>query len=263
MTQLPVERDSQNFFISQLPHSLFSTQGIRREEKRLTNLRVHGVSKAYNDKGETLKVLTSVSLQLDKNLLYCLSGPSGSGKTTLLNIVSGLDRPDEGEVWFDNVRIDTLSQEDSARLRANSIGVVFQNSNLVGHLTAVENVIFPTLFAGKNGETNRNYKERCVSLLNSLGLEDKLQKIPRKLSEGERRRVAIARAIIAKPKLILADEPTMNLDAENIARVLDLFGELKEEGSTVLLSTHDPSVAKSCDRIFRIDFGRITRMTCS
>ncbi len=217
-------------------------------------LKVNGVSKTYHDKGESLTVLSQVTFELEEGKLCTVCGPSGSGKTTLLNIISGLDHPDSGEIWFDGKRLDSLEELPMALLRSTQIGIVFQNPNLVAHLTALENVLFPTLFVRTGGD----YKSRALSLLGELGLKDKSEKQPVNLSEGERRRVSIARALISNPKLVLADEPTINLDSQNSELVMNLFRRAQEGGTTVFVSTHDEDIARIATGALRIKFGKIS-----
>ncbi len=212
------------------------------------------VSKTYHDKGESLSVLKNVDLGIDPGMFYSLCGPSGAGKTTLLNIISGLDRPDHGEVWFEGQRIDGLGESAKAKLRAGPLGFIFQNPNLIAHLSALENVELPTLFGG---ETEHDHKKYALFLLGKLNLKDNINKFPSKLSEGERRRVSIARALVTKPKVVLADEPTINLDSDNSKIVVQLLKESVEGGASVLVSTHDEDIARSSNKIFRISFGNV------
>jgi ABC-type lipoprotein export system ATPase subunit len=216
-------------------------------------LSVNGVSKTYHDKGEALNVLNDTNLSLDSGKIYSLCGPSGAGKTTLLNIIAGLDFPDKGEVWLDGKRIDNRKEHSKAKLRAGPLGVIFQNPNLIGHLSAIENVVLPSLF----GEDTHGCRKQGEVLLQKLNLQDKMNKLPSKLSEGERRRVSIARALVTRPRIVLADEPTINLDSVNSQNVFKLLKESVENGVTVLISTHDERVAKMSDKIFRIGFGKI------
>jgi putative ABC transport system ATP-binding protein len=221
-------------------------------------LAVRGVSKTYRDKSETLSVLSGVSFELDRGKLFTLCGPSGAGKTTLLNIVSGLDSPDEGEVWLEGKRIDALGELSKARLRSSVIGIAFQNPNLVGHLTALENVMLPAFFSSADGKID-DCKSRALNLLGRLGLgSDKASKVPSKLSEGERRRVSIARALVTKPKVVLADEPTINLDRENASNAMKVLKDYAAGGAGVLISTHDQDVANNSDQVMRISFGKIS-----
>jgi putative ABC transport system ATP-binding protein len=215
---------------------------------------VNGVSKAYMDKGDVVNVLKGVTFDMERATFYSLFGPSGAGKTTLLNMISGLDEPDNGEVWFEGYRFDDLNESSKAKLRASSIGLIFQNPNLVSHLTSLENVILPTFFGIDGFE---NFKTIGMSLLERLGLKDKINKLPARLSEGERRRVSVARALVTEPKMILADEPTINLDSENSNVVLSLLKEAVERGASTLVATHDENIARLSDQTLRISFGTV------
>jgi ABC-type lipoprotein export system ATPase subunit len=221
----------------------------------VTLLSVDSVSKSYFEKQESLNVLSQVSFELEPHSFFTLCGPSGAGKTTLLNIISGLDSPDEGQIRFEDKRIDSLDEHSKCRLRASSIGIIFQNPNLVNHLTALENVMIPALFENNADYTAR--KHRAISLLSDLDLEGKMSKIPSKLSEGEKRRVSVARALVTSPKLILADEPTINLDSRNSSIVLDLIKRSTASGAATIVATHDEEIARVSDRVMRIKFGKI------
>jgi putative ABC transport system ATP-binding protein len=225
--------------------------------EKLALLSVNSISKSYHDKKETLNVLSNISFELEPGDSCTLCGPSGSGKTTLLNIIGGLDMPDEGQIVFRNERIDSLDEDSKCKLRVGPIGIIFQSPNLVNHLTVVENVMIPALFA--ENKDNVEMKSYAKSILSELGLEHKTSKIPSKLSEGERRRVSIARALVIKPKLLLADEPTINLDSENCRIVLDLIKSERERGAATIVATHDEEIARSSDQVIRIKFGKILR----
>jgi putative ABC transport system ATP-binding protein len=230
----------------------------------LALLSVNSVSKSYKDKGDndvqSIAVLSKVSFELEENNLCTLCGPSGSGKTTLLNMISGLDSPDEGEIYFEGKQIHTLDEKTKCALRTNSFGMIFQSPNLVSHLTALENALLPSMFSHQKGkeQDRESTRDRAVSLLESLGLMNKMQKLPSNLSEGERRRVSIARALVTRPKLILADEPTINLDSNNSALVLDLIkSTVRKDGGAAIVATHDEEVARNSDLVLRIKFGRL------
>ncbi len=211
------------------------------------------ISKSYKDKTESLSVLSKISFGLEGGQFCTLFGPSGAGKTTLINIIGGLDLPDEGQVIFEDKRIDSLDERSKAKLRASTIGIAFQNPNLVVHLNVLENVMLPSLF-----ENREDRKLRAISLLKRLNLESKLKKVPSKLSDGEKRRVSIARALLTEPKLILADEPTINLDSENRDAVLDLIQEATEKGATTIVATHDEDVSRLSDLVLHIKFGQLS-----
>jgi len=217
-------------------------------------LSVRGVSKTYHDKGEDLVVLSDVRFDLEPHSLNVLCGPSGSGKTTLLNIIAGLDRPDKGEVLLEGKKVEDLSMTMKTRVRSDLIGIIFQNPNLVSYLTALENAILPAVLAGVNVD---DVKQSGILFLDRLGLAKKMNAFPARLSEGERRRVSIARGLISNPKLILADEPTANLDSENSEIVLGILKESAEKDACILLSTHDERITALANRTMRISYGRV------
>jgi ABC-type lipoprotein export system ATPase subunit len=225
-------------------------------KRQVALLSVDSVSKSYRERQESLNVLSKVSFGLEPHNFCTLCGPSGSGKTTLLNIIGGLDRPDEGQILFEDERIDSLDEPSKCKLRAGSIGIIFQNPNLVSHLTALENVMLPTLFAENMSDYDAR-KEHAISLLRDLDLKDKMMNVPSKLSEGEKRRISIARALVTHPKLILADEPTINLDSKNREIVLDLLRRSTETGAATIVATHDEEIARLSDLVLRIKFGMI------
>jgi putative ABC transport system ATP-binding protein len=221
-------------------------------------LSVDSISKAYKEKSESLYVLSKISFSLEASQFCAVFGPSGAGKTTLLNIIGGLDVPDEGKVIFEGKRIDSLDERSKAKLRSSKIGIVFQNPNLVAHLTTLENVILPSLFEFNESNNENSRKQRAISLLTRVGLESKMKTMPTKLSDGEKRRVSVARALLTEPKLILADEPTINLDSENRDAVLDLIRESTEKGAVAIVATHDEDVSKLSDPVLHIKFGKLS-----
>lgn len=215
---------------------------------------MQGISKTYHDRGDALPVLSGVEFELGFSSLDALCGPSGSGKTTLLNIIAGLSQPDEGQVLLEGKKIDDLGRSLTSRLRTDLVGIVFQNPNLMSYLDSYENVLFPAVIAGRCTEENRRY---AASLLSRLGLASRKTTFPAKLSEGEKRRVSFARGMVTKPKLILADEPMANLDAENCGTIKDILEEAKEAGQSILISTHDEDVSAWADRTLRISCGKL------
>jgi len=201
--------------------------------------------------GEVL-ALDAVDLTIAAGEWVAVTGPSGSGKTTLLNLLSGLDRPTAGSLRVGGEEVGRLPARQLARYRQRQVGLIFQQFHLMPYLTAVENVMLAQYV---HSLTDRGEAERA---LDAVGLTDRLHHLPAELSGGEQQRVCIARALINQPPLILADEPTGNLDADNEARVLDLLGELHRGGHTVVLVTHSPAVAARADREVRLDHGRVT-----
>jgi putative ABC transport system ATP-binding protein len=202
-----------------------------------------------------LTILDAVDLAIQPGEFAAVLGPSGSGKSTLLALMAGLDRPTSGEVRIDGRPIQALSEDELALLRRHKIGFVFQSFQLLGNLTARENVLLPAELLGMDDPG-----ARADELLAAVGLEDRGHHYPSQLSGGEQQRVALARAFSARPAILLADEPTGNLDGATGRRVLELLGELKRrEGTTLVLVTHDPAVAREADRLIHLRDGRIER----
>lgn len=201
---------------------------------------------------ETAHALRGVNLDVEKGQWVSIVGPSGSGKTTLLNIIGGLDTPSSGEVIIDSTRIDRLSEDEIARFRGEKIGFIFQQSHLIPYLDAVENVMLAQYFHSISDE------EEAIGALKRVGLGHRLRHRPSQLSGGEQQRVCIARALINNPELLLADEPTGNLDRENTRIILELLKGLhSEEGFTIILVTHDPFVSGWGERIVTMEDGKI------
>ena len=198
-------------------------------------IEVEKVNKKYL-KGKTeTQVLKDVSFNLEKGEFWVVAGPSGSGKSTLLSILGSLNEPDGGKVVVDGFDLFNLSHDERALFRLNYLGFVFQNFHLLPYLTALENVLLPTIASVQK----INKKEEAINLLKMLGLNGKENKYPRELSGGEQERVAIARALIMEPEIILADEPTGNLDSKTGEEVLNLFSELNRQGKTIIMVTHN------------------------
>src|SRR5437867_1638215 len=207
---------------------------------------VRNISKRYEGR-RTVEALRNVSFRVGKGEMVATMGPSGSGKSTLLNILGGLDRPSEGSVTIDGREMTGLSDDELTRLRREKIGFIFQFFNLLPTLTAQENVALPLHLTGAGG---RKARARALEMLERVGLRDRTEHLPDELSGGEQQRVAMARALILNPPLILADEPTGNLDSTNGQEVLALFKELQSQsGATVIMVTHDAKAAAFCDRI--------------
>jgi ABC-type lipoprotein export system ATPase subunit len=213
------------------------------------------VSKTYHPGEVDVPVLQDVSLALEQGELAALMGASGSGKTTLMNVLGFLDRPSSGVYRFDGQDVSALDSAERAHLRSRKIGFVFQSFNLLPRSTALGNTLMPLVYAPGHG--NGEGQQRARALLQRVGLEAQLDRVPAQLSGGEQQRVAIARALVNRPKLLLADEPTGNLDSHTSAELLHLFQELNAEGLTILVVTHDPEVAGKTKRIFRIRDGRL------
>ena len=213
---------------------------------------VEGIVKRYRRGDETVTALDGISLAIRERELVALVGPSGCGKSTCLNILAGVDTADEGRVSVCGARLDGAPEDTLLRHRRSSVGVVFQAFHLMPHLTAEENVSLPLALAG------RKDPERARVLLDRVGLSKRRTHYPSELSGGEQQRVAVARALVHRPSLLLADEPTGNLDSHSGEAVLALLDELRaREGAALLLATHDPDVARRADRVVRLVDGRV------
>jgi putative ABC transport system ATP-binding protein len=218
-------------------------------------VRLQGVSKIYERGGEAVHVLEGLDLDVAAGSYEALMGPSGSGKTTLLNLIAGLDRPSQGSVEVAGKRLDGMSEGALAKWRSSTIGFVFQSYNLLPVLTALENVELPLLLTSL-GSTER--KKRAQTALRVVGLEDRTQHFPRQLSGGQEQRVAIARAIVNDPTIIVADEPTGDLDRAAADEILSLLEKLNSQlGKTILMVTHDPAAAERAKIIRRVDKGKL------
>jgi len=211
------------------------------------------VTKTYEG-GATVEALSNVTLTLEAGSYTAVMGPSGSGKSTLLKLVGGLDTPTDGTVELDGQDLAALSEAERARVRGRTVGFVFQTFNLMPRLTAVENVALPLVFQGWDRAERRDRAER---LLAQVDLGDRLDHQPTELSGGQRQRVAIARALAADPALLLADEPTGNVDTETGARIMDRFERLHDAGNTILLVTHERHIAEHADHIVHVRDGEI------
>lgn len=226
-----------------------------------TVIDAHNISKVYNPKSIPVYAVNNVHLHLEKGEFTALVGPSGSGKTTLLNMIGGLDKPDQGNIYINGVDITQLSPNQLIDFRLRNIGFVFQSFNLIPVLTAKENVEF-IMQLQKKRKTERD--NRVATLFKEIGLNDKLNERPSKLSGGQQQRVAVARALASKPQFILADEPTANLDSKSAANLLDIMAKLnKEENITFLFSTHDQRVIDRARRVITLVDGRIVSDTAS
>jgi putative ABC transport system ATP-binding protein len=218
-------------------------------------VKLRGVTKTYARGGEEVRVLEDLDLDVPDASYEALMGPSGSGKTTLLNLIAGLDRPSSGTVEVSGKRLEGLGEGALAKWRSSTIGFVFQSYNLLPVLTALENVELPLLLTSL-GAAER--KTRAQTALRVVGLEDRMQHYPRQLSGGQEQRVAIARAIVNDPKIIVADEPTGDLDRKAADEILGLLDKLNTQlGKTILMVTHDPAAAERAKIIRRLDKGKL------
>ncbi len=223
-----------------------------------TAIDIRSVTKTYTRGGETLRVLDELELEMAGGTFYALMGPSGSGKTTLLNLVGGLDRADSGDLIVGDTNLDELEGSDLAQWRAENVGFVFQGFNLLPVLSARENVELPLLLAPLSGKQRREQAERALEL---VGLGDRMGHKPKELSGGQEQRVAIARAIACDPQVILADEPTGDLDRDTADAVLELLSRLNQElQKTILMVTHDPQAASYANKTIHLDKGKLGRI---
>ena len=215
-------------------------------------LRCESLTRTYPSGGREITVLRDITFELEASGMLAITGPSGSGKSTLLGLLAGLDRPTSGRVYLDGRELGALSEDERARVRAESVGFVFQSFHLIPTLTARENVMVPLELRGENGH------ERAEELLRRVGLGDRGHHYPAQLSGGEQQRVAVARAFANRPKVLFADEPTGNLDAANGKNIVELLVELNRElGTTVVLVTHEPELAALAPQKLRLRDGAV------
>ncbi|MDP2918706.1 MAG: ABC transporter ATP-binding protein [Dehalococcoidia bacterium] len=219
-------------------------------------LEIKNASKIYGDGAAKVTALDNVSLEVEKGGFVSIMGPSGSGKSTLLNIIGGLERLTSGEIILNGERIDNLTEDAFVAIRRGKIAYVFQQYHLLQSLTALENVLLPLVFYSANGKT-----EKAMELLKRVGLEKRVNHKPNELSGGEQQRVAIARALVTAPSLILADEPTGNMDKKTGEEIIRLFEELNRDGHTIIVVTHNPEVARITREVVSLQDGRIVSRT--
>ena len=221
----------------------------------MTSIVCKDLCKTFQQGDEIITGLNNVSISIEKGDFVCLSGPSGSGKTTLLNAIGGLDTPDSGQIFIGDLQIDRLDKGPLADMRLHNIGFVFQSYNLIPVLSARENVEFVMQVSGMSAEER---SQRSHKILKEVGLEGLEDRRPAHLSGGQQQRVAVARAIVSKPKLILADEPTANLDSVTSSQLMDLLVELNQHHKvTFVIATHDTRVMKYAKRLIRMEDGKI------
>ncbi len=212
------------------------------------------VCKSYDLGKVKIDVLKNINLSISKRDFALILGPSGSGKSTLLNMVSCLDVPTKGNIFLEGEDVSKFSEDELAMVRGKKIGFVFQQFNLLTHLTALENVILPTVFQGVSREES---EKRAKELLSSVGLEKRIKHRPMELSGGERQRVAIARSLTNNPEIIVADEPTGNVDSKTGKIIMDILTDLNKKGRTVIVVTHDTDLRKFSSRVIKIKDGEI------
>ena len=219
-------------------------------------IKLSDIRKIYTIGDSTVAALDGVNLHIRKGEFAAIMGPSGSGKSTLMNILGCLDRPTSGSYVLDNEEVAKLNDDDLAITRNKKIGFVFQNFNLLSRISALETVALPLIYAGVDRKTRLN---RARELLNSVGLEKRMDHLPNELSGGQRQRVAIARALVNDPRIIMADEPTGNLDTKSSVEIMGLFGQLHKQGKTIILVTHEPDIAEYAERQLIVRDGKLVR----
>ena len=217
-------------------------------------IQIDHLMKSYRLGGETVHALNDVSLTIGQGEFLAIIGPSGSGKSTLMNMIGCLDRPDSGEYFLDGKVVGKMNDNELATIRNQKIGFIFQNFNLLTKLTAFENVELPLIYSGMTG---RERRKLAMEALEKVGLNDRSTHLPTQLSGGQQQRVAIARSLVSKPSILLADEPTGALDSKTSREILEVMKGLNEQGHTIILITHDLAIAKQANRMVRIQDGQL------
>lgn len=205
--------------------------------------------------GQTVKALDHITLSIESNEYVAFIGSSGSGKSTMMNILGCLDSPSQGEYSLNNQNVATLTQNDLADIRNQEIGFIFQSFNLLPRASALHNVMLPLVYKGM---ALIERKKLAIQALEKVSLADRMEHMPNQLSGGQRQRVAIARALVTNPSILLADEPTGNLDSQTTQDIMQLFDELHSEGQTIIMVTHEDEIARHCHRVVRLSDGKIT-----
>jgi putative ABC transport system ATP-binding protein len=219
-----------------------------------TVIRTEGLKKEYTLGSEIVRALRGVDLEVEKNEYVAIMGPSGSGKSTFMNLIGCLDTPSAGEYWLNGTPVSRMSDDELARIRNKEIGFVFQTFNLLARATALHNVELPLIYAGISAKERR---ERAEYMLEQVGLKERMGHKPNEMSGGQRQRVAVARALVNSPAILLADEPTGNLDSKTSHEIMALFDELQSSGQTIILVTHEPDIAACAHRVITLRDGLI------
>ncbi|MFM1898631.1 MAG: hypothetical protein RL577_871 [Bacteroidota bacterium] len=215
---------------------------------------LEGIRKSYALGGNVVHALREIDLSIEKGEYTALMGPSGSGKSTLMNIIGCLDSPSQGQYWLNGKEVSRMNDVDLSRVRNQEIGFVFQTFNLLNRLSALDNVALPLVYAGMK---SKDRLARAEAVLEQVGLKDRMHHRPNELSGGQRQRVAVARALVNNPSLLLADEPTGNLDTKTSHEIMALFEEIHQQGNTIVLVTHEEDIAAHAKRIVRLRDGLI------
>lgn len=226
------------------------------DKKDAIAIRLRDIKKIYKMGGQELAALNGINLDIKRGEFAALMGPSGSGKSTLMNILGCLDRPTVGSYELEGKEVAHLSDDELAVMRNKHIGFVFQNFNLLSRISSLENVALPLVYAGVGASERR---KRAQEVLEAVGLEDRAGHLPNELSGGQRQRVAIARALVNNPEIIMADEPTGNLDTKSTKEIMEIFQEMHGRGKTIILVTHEPEIAVCANRQLLVRDGVITR----
>lgn len=229
---------------------------MANQDNAPTVIRLRGIGKSYYIGTEEVPVLTHIDLDIEKGEFVSIMGPSGAGKSTLMNILGCLDRPTKGSYMLDGREVANLNDSELAYTRNRKIGFVFQSFNLLPRLSALDNVILPMIYGNLYKDER---KERAVAMLDSVGLGERIYYMPAEMSGGQRQRVAIARALINNPAIIMADEPTGNLDSKSTREVMEIFSKLYEDGKTIILVTHELDVARYATRHVILSDGHISK----
>lgn len=236
----------------------YNTTGDPKGEAMENIIEIRGLKKVYRMGQEKVYALNGIDLDVKKGEICCLYGTSGSGKSTLLNMVAGLEKPTRGSIVVKGIHVEKLNEKQLAEFRQQYVGFIFQSYNLLPNLTALENVTLPLIF---KGYPRKKRKREALEMLKAVGLENRINHKPNQMSGGQQQRVSIARAFVEKPEIILADEPTGNLDSKTTIEIMDLIAEMAEKyGQTILLVSHDNEAAGYADRIVHIRDGRIEKI---
>ena len=217
-------------------------------------INIKKVSKSFTLGDEIIKAVNNITFNVEKGEFVAIVGPSGSGKSTLMNVLGLLDVPDSGEYYLDGINISEASDDELANIRNQKIGFIFQNFNLLGKMTALENVEVPLIY---NGKTEEDARKIAKKLLEKVNLKERMNHLPNQLSGGQQQRVAIARALACNPEIILADEPTGALDSKTGIDIMNLLKDLNDNGQTIILITHDLNIAKKAKRVVKISDGKL------